>query len=64
MTMVEKIMKKLPGVKGSSVNLATKKMKIQYDENLISLQDIQSAVDHAGYKAILELRKKLLLFQE
>lgn len=55
---IEKVTKKLPGVKSSSVNLATEKMNIQYDENAISLQDIQEAVDKAGYKAVANTEKK------
>ncbi|MEQ2467048.1 heavy metal translocating P-type ATPase [Niallia hominis] len=55
---IEKVTKKLPGVKSSSVNLATEKMNIQYDENAISLQDIQAAVDKAGYKAVANTEKK------
>src|SRR5690625_4583536 len=49
---VEKATKKLEGVTESNVNLATEKLTISYDENAISLEDIQLAVDKAGYKAI------------
>src|SRR5690625_6702118 len=49
---VEKATNKLQCVTESNVNLATEKLTISYDENAISLQDIQSAVDKAGYKAI------------
>lgn len=55
---IEKVTKKLPGVKSSSVNLATEKMNIQYDENSISIEDIQAAVDKAGYKAVANTEKK------
>lgn len=56
---VEKATKKLPGVKASNVNLATEKMNIQYDENKTSIEDIQAAVDKAGYKAIADIEKKI-----
>ena len=55
---VEKVTKKLPGVMSSSVNLATEKMNIHYNENAISLQDIQIAVEKAGYKAVAHTEKK------
>lgn len=55
---IEKVTKKLSGVKSSSVNLATEKMNIHFDENAISLQDIQAAVEKAGYKAVANTEKK------
>src|SRR5690625_3815852 len=48
---VEKTTKKLQGVTESNVNLATEKLNINFDENAVSMQDIQAAVDKAGYKA-------------
>lgn len=56
---VEKATKKLPGVKSSNVNLATEKMNIEYDESTLSIQDIQAAVDKAGYKAVTDTEKKV-----
>ncbi|WP_394237574.1 heavy metal translocating P-type ATPase [Niallia oryzisoli] len=55
---IEKVTKQLPGVVASSVNLATEKMNIHYDENATSLQDIQVAVEKAGYKAVAHTEKK------
>lgn len=55
---VEKATKKLPGVQESNVNLATEKLNISYDESLVSLQDIQEAVDKSGYKAVIETEQK------
>src|SRR5690625_4590643 len=49
---VERATNKLQGVTESNVNLATEKLTISYDENAISIKDIQTAVDKAGYKAI------------
>lgn len=48
---VEKTTQKLQGVTESNVNLATEKLNINFDENAVSMQDIQAAVDKAGYKA-------------
>ncbi|GAB3806405.1 heavy metal translocating P-type ATPase [Virgibacillus kimchii] len=48
---VEKTTQKLQGVTESNVNLATEKLNINFDENAVSMQDIQAAVDKVGYKA-------------
>lgn len=55
---VEKATKKLPGVQEANVNLATEKMNIRFDEHVVSIQDIQAAVDEAGYKALTDTEKK------
>lgn len=49
---VERVTIKLDGVKEANVNLATEKLSISYDESILSVDDIQSAVKKAGYKAI------------
>lgn len=48
---VERASEKLPGVKSASVNFATEKLNINYDNAIITLSDIQKAVEKAGYKA-------------
>ncbi|MDY0407436.1 heavy metal translocating P-type ATPase [Virgibacillus soli] len=55
---VEKATKKLPGVQEAHVNLATEKLNVNFDENTVSIQDIQAAVDKAGYKAITDMEQK------
>lgn len=55
---VEKATKKLQGVTESNVNLATEKLNINFDDSAVSIQDIQAAVDKAGYKAITDTEKK------
>ncbi|MCA1055709.1 heavy metal translocating P-type ATPase [Rossellomorea aquimaris] len=55
---VEKATGKLPGVQESSVNLATEKLRITYDESEITLDEIKKAVDDAGYKAVTEMERK------
>jgi len=47
----EKAVKKLNGVVEAHVNFATEKMTLQYDENLVSLEEIKEAVRKAGYQA-------------
>ncbi len=51
---VERATKKLEGVEDSSVNLATEKMNISFDEEKVTVEDIQKAVENAGYKASIE----------
>jgi len=51
---VERATKKLDGVEESSVNLATEKMNISFDEEKVTVEDIQKAVEKAGYKASIE----------
>src|SRR5699024_4206979 len=55
---VEKATNKLPGVQESNVNLATEKLNISFDENAVSAQDIQNAVNKAGYKALTDVEQK------
>jgi Cu+-exporting ATPase len=57
---VERAVKKLEGVTEASVNLATEKLSITFDEAQVSIEDIQMAVRRAGYKAITEAVKKTL----
>ena len=56
---IEKATKKLSGVEESNVNLATEKMNIKFDENVVSLNDIQETVEKAGYKANIETERKI-----
>ncbi|WP_175987670.1 heavy metal translocating P-type ATPase [Bacillus sp. Marseille-Q1617] len=55
---VEKATGKLSGVQEASVNLATEKLRITFNENEITLDEIKNAVDDAGYKAVTEMEKK------
>lgn len=55
---VEKVTKKLEGVKESNVNFASEKLAITFDDRKISLDEIQSAVSKVGYKIIIPLEVK------
>ena len=57
---VERTTKKLNGVIETSVNFATEKLTINYDEALIAIPDIQAAIEKAGYKALIESSSKSL----
>lgn len=50
---VEKAANKLAGVEKASVNLLTETMEIEYDENKLSREQIEAAVEKAGYGATL-----------
>ncbi|QGU95991.1 heavy metal translocating P-type ATPase [Clostridium bovifaecis] len=57
---VERASKKLQGVTEANVNFATEKLKIDFDETKVSISDIQSAIEKAGYKALIESSTKTL----
>ena len=46
---VEKVVGKLAGVKLASVNLATERLRLEYDEARLSLDAVRGAVEGAGY---------------
>jgi Cu+-exporting ATPase len=49
---VERALKKLPGVKEASVNLAAEKAFVLYDTAQIRISDLKDAINKAGYKAL------------
>ncbi len=49
---VERVVSKLEGVNSASVNLATERLNVEYEENTVNLQKIKDAVEKAGYKAL------------
>lgn len=48
---VEKSVGKVKGVKSASVNFAAEKLKVEFDESFVSIDDIKKAVKDAGYSA-------------
>ncbi len=50
---VEKAVSRLEGVRKASVNLLTETMEIEYDENVLTGEVIEGAVEKAGYGASL-----------
>ena len=54
---VEKAAKKVRGVTQASVNLATEKLSIEYDEPTFSVENLQKAVDNSGYELIAQEEK-------
>lgn len=55
---VEKATAKLSGVSKATVNLATEKLNIEYDESKLSESDIQKAVSDAGYEALSNVQQR------
>ena len=55
---VERVTKKLDGVKESSVNIATEKATISYDPSKVRLSQITKAIEKAGYEPITEENKE------
>ncbi|TAA72813.1 heavy metal translocating P-type ATPase [Planococcus salinarum] len=55
---VEKSAGKLAGVDEASVNLATEKLKVRFDEQEVSIEEIYDAVEQAGYKALAATETK------
>jgi Cu+-exporting ATPase len=49
---VEKSIGKLTGVEKVSVNFAAEKAAVSYDQNIIPLSEIYSAIEKAGYKVL------------
>lgn len=60
---VERATKKLQGVTESNVNLATEKLSITFDDSKVTVEDIQAAVDKAGYKALSDNASKTIKVQ-
>lgn len=55
---VEKATAKLTGVSKATVNLATEKLNVEYDESKLSERDIQKAVSDAGYEALSNVQQR------
>ncbi len=55
---VERAVGRKDGVASASVNLTTEKMRVFFDEELISESDIVEAVEKSGYKAALNEKKE------
>nr|WP_312578892.1 heavy metal translocating P-type ATPase [Sedimentibacter sp.] len=57
---VEKATKKVQGVTDASVNFATEKLNVTFDDSKVTVKDIQVAVEKAGYKALSEAVSKTM----
>ncbi|SHE66543.1 heavy metal translocating P-type ATPase [Clostridium fallax] len=57
---IEKVVSKAEGVSEASVNLASENLKVVYDEDKISLDDIVEKIDKAGFKALRDRTNVIL----
>ncbi len=57
---VEKATKKVQGVTDASVNFATEKLNVTFDDSKVTVKDIQTAIEKAGYKALSEAVSKTM----
>ncbi|MGJ7920279.1 heavy metal translocating P-type ATPase [Neobacillus sp. LXY-4] len=57
---VERVTRKLPGIKEANVNFATEKLNVDFDEGQVTVTDIQNAVSKAGYSALLDSATKIM----
>ncbi|KHD35474.1 ATPase [Clostridium acetobutylicum] len=57
---VERATKKLEGVEEANVNLATEKLTVSFQDDKVSVPNIQEAIEKAGYKALTEATNKTL----
>lgn len=60
---VERVTKKLDGVENSSVNIATEKLNITYDESKVTVEEIENAIEKAGYKGKLDTVEKTMAIE-
>ena len=51
---VDKALRGLDGIKDVNVNLLNNCMTVEYDENVLTDQQIMNAVDKAGYKKMIK----------
>lgn len=49
--LIERALKKVPGVTQANVNFAAEKAAVQYDGSLVRVNDLVAAISKAGYKA-------------
>jgi Cu+-exporting ATPase len=49
---IEKTVKKLSGIGQASVNLASEKLFVEYDEHSLSVEEIKQVVEKIGYEAV------------
>lgn len=52
--LIEKFVSKLDGVDAVNVNYAAEKMTVEYDESIITIEDLKSAVNKAGSYKLIE----------
>lgn len=49
---IEKVVSRLPGVESATVNYATEKLSVDYNESSLGMDNIREAVENAGFKLV------------
>jgi len=57
---IEGALKKAPGIKEASVNLATEKAYVTYDSNITNENEVIATINSTGYEARLETKKTIV----
>ncbi|MDR0851044.1 MAG: heavy metal translocating P-type ATPase [Clostridiales Family XIII bacterium] len=57
---IERVVRKLPGIEQASVNLASEKLFVEYDEGSLGLDEIKNAVTKIGYEVVEKVDYKAL----
>lgn len=57
---IERAVKKMPGVEVANINLVAEEMKLSYDEEKVSFEDIQKKIEKLGYGAIDKTKPETL----
>ena len=55
---IERVVKKLDGVEGATVNFAAEVLNVTYDENITNIGQVKAVVSKAGFKLIVEEEKQ------
>ncbi len=55
---IQKVVGKLEGVDNASVNLATEKLLVEFEESKVSYEDIKEAVEKLGYGVVEDVKPK------
>jgi Cu+-exporting ATPase len=58
---VERILNKQKSVEQASVNLTTKKLNIDFDENSLSIDDIKGLIVKAGFEPVDIVKNKIVV---
>ncbi|MCD8140425.1 MAG: heavy metal translocating P-type ATPase [Planctomycetaceae bacterium] len=58
---VEKVVGKLPGVDAATVNIATEKLSVAYDDAVVGPADIENAVSRAGFGVVRQDKKTAII---
>ncbi len=56
---IEKTLSPIDGVKEASVNLAAEKLNIEFDESVVTLNEIEKKIEKIGYTAVPDNQKEL-----